>query len=417
MTTKPSGEQTIGQKLRRHRKASRLTQEQLAERAGLSIEIVRKLEQNVRRSTSLSTLHALARALNVSTTALIGDATEAAARAEPDHRPLSLAAIRRVIAPVRGLDGTLLTSRVGDPPTLDALTARLRDVDRTYQRNDYARALADLPPLLTDVRAAVDIASDRDQPAAYALLARTQHLTGNLLIQLRAGDLAQTALTGALDAARQSGDQVVAATVIQGMCWLLMRQGRLAEAAELAVSTADQIEPRFSRATPAELAAWGWLLVGGAAAYARDNQPGTAADLVDAAQAAAVRIGERAPGPGHLMMVGGFDPGRVQMARVENAAVAGDPGRVLDLARLVPAGPTPVGSSWQRHRLDVAWAHAQRRAHQDATDVLVELRHLAPAWLRQQRYAREIVDTISDGRRRAMTEDLADLAQVVGYIP
>ncbi|MEV1013800.1 helix-turn-helix domain-containing protein [Micromonospora sp. NPDC049801] len=417
MTGRKAAKQTIGEKLKRHRKARRLTQQQLAERADVSIEIVRKLEQDVRRSTSLATLHALARALNVPTTALMGDATEAAARAEPDHRPLSLAAIRRVVAPVRGLNGTLLTSPVGDPPTLDVLTGRLRAADRTYQGNNYAEALSVLPPLLADVRAAVDIATDRDRSAAYALLARTQHLTGNLLIQLRAGDLAQTALTGALDAARQSGDQVVSGTVIQGMCWLLMRQGRLAEAADLATTTADQIEPRFSRATPGELAAWGWLLVGGAAAFARDNQPDRAVDLVDAAQAAAVRIGERAPEPGHLMMVGGFDAGRVQMARVENAAVAGDPSRVLDLARLVPPGPTPVGSSWQRHRLDVAWAHAQRREHQDATGVLVELRHLAPAWLRQQRYARDIVNTIADGRRRAMTEDLADLASVVGYAP
>ncbi|MEV4271915.1 helix-turn-helix domain-containing protein [Micromonospora aurantiaca (nom. illeg.)] len=405
---------TIGQKLKRHRKAAKLTQEQLAERAQVSIEIVRKLEQGARRSARMDTLHALARALGVATTALLGDATEAAARAEPDHRPLSLAGIRRAVAPVCGIDGTLLTAPAGDPPTLDALTARLRTVDRTYQRNDYATALAELPPLLADAQAAVDVAADRDRPAAYALLARTRHLAGNLLIQLRAGDLAQTALSGALDAARVSGDQVVAATVIQGMTWLLMRQGRLAEAAELAVSTADQVEPRFSRATPGQLAAWGWLLVGAAAAYARDNQPGTATDLVDAARAAAVRIGERAPEPGHLMMVGGFDPGRVQMARVENAAVAGDPGRVLDLAQLVPPGPTPVGSSWQRHRLDVAWAYAAQRQYGDATGVLLELRGLAPAWLRQQRYARDIVEVIVDGRRRAMSDEEAELASLVG---
>ncbi|MEK8109207.1 hypothetical protein NKG94_39885 [Micromonospora sp. M12] len=63
-----------------------------------------------------------------------------------------------------------------------------------------------------------------------------------------------------------------------------------------------------------------------AAAQARDNRPNEAAELVDAAAAAAVRIGERDPGGEHLMMVGGFNAGRVQMARVEAAAVAGDPG-------------------------------------------------------------------------------------------
>ncbi|MBQ0994855.1 hypothetical protein KBX08_32910, partial [Micromonospora sp. H61] len=139
------------------------------------------------------------------------------------------------------------------------------------------------------------------------------------------------------------------------------------------------------------------------------------AEMVNAAAAAAVRIGERDPGGEHLLMVGGFDAGRVQMARVENAAVAGDPGRVLTLAEAVPAGPTPVGSSWQRHRLDVAWAHAARRQFAEAETILTGLGGLAPAWLRHQRYGRDIVQTIDVGRRRAMTDNLAVLADLVGY--
>ncbi|WP_431729959.1 transcriptional regulator [Verrucosispora sp. TAA-831] len=365
----------------------------------------------------MDTLHALARALGLPTSALIGDQAEAAARAEPDHRPLSLAEIRRAVAPVRGLGGTTLAAPPGEPPAPEVLRRRLHAADRAYQANDYATALSSLPPLLLGVRAAAGLATDSTRPAALVLVARTLHLSGNLLIQLRAGDLAQTALTAALDAAEDAGDQVVAATVVQGMCWLLMRQGRLAEAAELATRTADQIEPRFSRATPAELAAWGWLAMGAAAAYARDNRPDVAADLVDAAAAAAVRIGERAPDSEHLMMVGGFGSARVQMQRVENAAVAGDPGRVLSLAEVVPSGPTPVGSSWQRHRLDVAWAHAEQRQYADATAVLLQLQERAPAWLRHQRYARDIVRQIAEGRRRAMSTELAGLAALVGCTP
>ncbi|NJP33672.1 helix-turn-helix domain-containing protein [Micromonospora thermarum] len=408
---------TTGENLARIRRQSTLTQEQLAERAGVSVEIIRKLEQGTRSSARLDTLHALARALGVPTTALLGDASQAAARAEPDHRPLSLAEIRRAVAPVHDLAGAPIAPPSVEPPGLDVLRSRLRAVDRAYQSNDYARALAEMPPLLLEVRAAAGLVDDEQREAAYALLARTQHLTGNLLIQLRAGDLAQTALAGALEAARQCGDQVVGATVMQGMCWLLLRQGRLAEAADLAVSTADRIEPRFSRARPAELAAWGWLLMGAAAAYARDNRPDEAAELVDAAEAAAVRIGERVPEPGHLMMVGGFDTARVLMQRVETAAVVGDPGRVLQLAEAVPPGPTAVASSWQRHRLDVAWAHAARRQYGEATGVLLELRETAPAWLRHQRYARDIVQTIAEGRRRAMSAELADLASLVGCQP
>lgn len=407
-------EPTIGDRLARIRHQSTLTQEQLAERAGVSVETIRKLEQNSRTSTSLPTLHALARALNVHTTALIGDTSQAAARAEPDHRPLSLAEIRRAVAPVHGLDGAIVAAPAGDPPTLDVLRDRLRATDRAYHANDYATALAALPGLLVDVRATAAAAPDIDRAAAYTLLARTQHLTGNLLIQLRAGDLAQTALSGALAAARESGNVVVSGTVIQGMCWLLMRQGRLVESAELAVDTADRIEPGYRKAAPGDLAAWGWLAMAASASYARDNQPDMAAELVDAAAAAAARIGQRAPEAGHLIMVGGFDAGRVQMQRAENAAVAGDPRRVLELSALVPPGPTPVGSSWQRHRLDVAWAYTELRQYAEAEQVLQGLRAGASPWLRQQRYARTIVDSIAAGRRRAMTADLAALAELVG---
>ncbi|MFF3855697.1 helix-turn-helix domain-containing protein [Micromonospora sp. NPDC002575] len=408
MSQKP----TTGDHLGRLRRQSSLTQEQLAERSGISVEVIRKLEQGARRSARMDTLHALARALGVPTSALLGDTSEAAARAEPDHRPLSLAEIRRAVAPVRGLNGGALAVPAAEPPSLGVLRGHLHAVDRAYQTNDYARALADMPGLLLNVRAAVDLADD--EPAACALLARTLHLTGNLLIQLRAGDLAQTAFADALDAARRSGDQVIGATVIKGTCWLLLRQGRIAEAAELAVATADEVEPKFSRATADELAAWGWLTTVAAAAYARDNQPDQAADLIAAAASAAVRIGERQPMEGHLIMVSGFTPGKVQMQRAENAAVAGDPSRVLELSALVPPGPTPVGSSWQRHRLDVAWAHAERREFSEATGVLLELRGMAPAWLRHQRYARNIVQSIAEQRRRAMSTELAELASLMG---
>ncbi|MEK8109208.1 hypothetical protein NKG94_39890 [Micromonospora sp. M12] len=47
--------------------------------------------------------------------------------------------------------------------------------------------------------------------------------------------------------------------------------------------------------------------------------------------------------------------------------------------------------------------------------ILIGLGSLAPSWLRHQRYARDIVQTIDQGRRRAMTDDLAALADLVGY--
>jgi transcriptional regulator with XRE-family HTH domain len=65
------------------------TQELLAGRAGVSTELVKKLEQGVKRSARLSTLGALARALNIPVSALLSDdsvSEPAAALARPAER-------------------------------------------------------------------------------------------------------------------------------------------------------------------------------------------------------------------------------------------------------------------------------------------------------------------------------------------
>lgn len=406
---------TTGEHLARIRRQARLTQEQLAERSGISVETIRKLEQNVRRGARLETLHAFARALNVPTTALIGDTSEAAARREPDHRPLSLADIRRTLTPARGLTGPLVTAPDGPPPTVDTVRRRLRDVDAAYHRGDYAAALAAMPRLLDDAQHAAADASEPTRARAYTTLAQARYVAAELLTQLRAGDLAYAAVTAALDATETAGDPVLGALTVKGASWLLLRQGRLAEAEQVAVSTADAIEPRLRRAEPAELAVWGWLLLSGAAAAARDNRPDDAAALLDAAAAAAARLADRPVGDGHLTILGGFRAARVEMMRVEVAAVAGHAGRVLELAERVQTGGA-VATSWQRHRLDVAWAHAERSQYGDATGVLLDLRDRAPVWLRHQRYARDIVQSIAERRRRAMSAELAELASAVGCL-
>lgn len=117
-----------------------------------------------------------------------------------------------------------------------------------------------------------------------------------------------------------------------------------------------------------------WLLMSAAAAAVRDNRAGDALEMIAAAAAAAVRIGDRPLLGDHLMMMSGFDRTRVEFQRVETAAIAGELGRVLDLAGRMPGGPGAVSSCWQRHRLDVAWAYAQLGRWSEATDVLMDLR-------------------------------------------
>jgi hypothetical protein len=234
---------------------------------------------------------------------------------------------------------------------------------------------------------------------------------------MRSFDLAYRALSVALDAADETEDDLVGASVVTTMCWLLLRQGRFAEAEQLAVATADQIEPRFTRDTaPARYSVWGWLLLRAAAAATRDNRDDDAEAMLDAAAAAATRMGARAaedvpPGPA---TIGAFCGTTVQMKRVEAAVIAGDPRRALVLAQMVPPSSRPTSNNRNRHLLDVAWAHTQERRYTDAKAVLLGVKAEAPAWLRHQRFARDIVETIRTERRRAMDDELVELAALVG---
>jgi hypothetical protein len=98
------------------------------------------------------------------------------------------------------------------------------------------------------------------------------------------------------------------------------------------------------------------------------------------------------------------------MKRVEAAAVAADAGKVLAAAERVPPGGQPGSNNINRHLLDVAWAHTQGREYGDARAILLRIKQSSPAWLRQQRYARDIVELIASARRRASAAAACDRA-------
>jgi transcriptional regulator with XRE-family HTH domain len=400
---------TIGDNIARLRVKRGITQEGLAEAADVSVDTVRKLESNARSSARLSTLHQIARALAVPTTTLLGDASAAAARREPDHSPLSLLAFRRALTPVHGTDGAVVDATAEpEPPTLDSARESVRVANGLYHASDYGTALRILPGLLAEARAMADTVGTGP---AHAVACEAYQLAARLLIQIRAHDLAFVAVAEATRRAAAAGDDLVSASVVGPTCWLLLRQARLTEAAALATSAADGMEPsRLSRADPARVAAWGWLLIEAAAAAARDSRPDDASEMLDLAAAAAVRVGRQTVSTG-LPMVDGFSPGRVDTMRVEAAAIAGRPDDVLRLASRVRLdGMHP--SCKHRHRLDVAWAHTTRGDHAAAVAVLGELRSEAPDWLRHQRYAQDIADQITSARRRAAGGELAALQEL-----
>src|SRR5262245_47228646 len=86
----------VGDRLARLRRLADLTQESLSERSGVSVDVIRKLEQHRKHSVRLPTLHKLANGLGVEVTGLLGDPP--ALSAEQGESP-ALVAVRRAIMP------------------------------------------------------------------------------------------------------------------------------------------------------------------------------------------------------------------------------------------------------------------------------------------------------------------------------
>lgn len=380
----------VGERLRTVRKRRGLTQRELATLAGVSISLVRKLEQGEKEDTRLETLRKLATALRVSTSDLIDSPADSRAESNGHEQ---WEPVRRAL---QGLHG----DSPDDPPTAQGVSDAFTSLVPLFSGDQYSRLATALPSLLRD---ADELGTD-----ARPVRARLLHHTGWLLTQTRQFDIADIALRRALD---DASDRLDAASTVNTMTWLMIRQGRIAETLSLASEWADDVEPRMSRATMAELSAWGWLLVRLSTAAARNAQPGDAEDAIRLARTAAVAMGGEYSPPNDFLRA--FGPLTVAMKRTENAMVEDRPDHVLAMSQQIPIDDLrPTSNNRNRHLLDVAQARVSLRQHAEAFDVLQRVRFDAPEWIANQRYARDILGQLVT-RRRTLTPEMRDLADFI----
>ncbi|MEU3032728.1 helix-turn-helix domain-containing protein [Streptomyces incarnatus] len=385
----------LGEHLRDTRKCRGLSQRELSERSGVSLSLIRKLEQGERNDTRLETARQLASALKVPTTRLITEHAETPATTDTVSR---WTPVHAALAATPDLNRT-----APEAPTYDGVRDALQAATPLFSTDRFDTLRTVLPPLLRDTEALIET-----DPRARPLRARLLELTGWLMTQTRQFDAAEMALERALDDAT---DHAQTAATINTQCWLLLRRGKLAQARELAAHWADEVEPRMSRATPSELSTWGWLLLRLSAAAIRDNRPGEAEDALRLAHSAAVALGRECIPEGDFLRA--FGPVTVALKRTENAMVAGQSEKVLTLASRIPANSLkPTSNNRNRHLLDVANAHTQLRHYVEAIDTFQKIRAGSPEWLPNQQYAREVLGHIM-GKRRTLTPEMRELADFV----
>ncbi|MFF0224547.1 helix-turn-helix domain-containing protein [Streptomyces sp. NPDC004629] len=384
---------TAGQRVKEVRKRRGLSQRELADASGVSLSAIRKLEQGERETARLETLRKLAHALRVPTMRLAGGPNPEDADAGTVDRWAAVRSSLERPPVVAGLDD--------EPPTVSGVRAALRETEPLFSGDQFAALSVMLPPLLRDAEAL--------GPEGRSVRVRLLQLAGWLMVQTRQFKAAETALERALD---DSADRMEGAATVNTLCWLLLRQGELGKAYDLAVKWADEIEPRMSRATPAELSSWGWMLLRVSAAAVRNSQPGEAEDALKFATAAAVALGrEYAPENDFLRT---FGPTTVKLKAAENAGVIDRPDMVLRIADRVPVfALKPTSNNRNRHLLDVADAYAKTGNYADAFGKLEQINADSPEWLPNQRYARDILGRVISGRR-TLTAEMRAMADVVG---
>ncbi|MEU5613812.1 helix-turn-helix domain-containing protein [Streptomyces sparsogenes] len=383
-----SEETHIGARLREIRKRRGLSQRDLATASGVSVSLIRKLEQGDLHDTRMETAHRLAVALRVPTSSLLERDDEetsdhAAERWRPLRQAVSVAAVR-----------------TGEAPTVEGVRAMLPEVRETYFDNRLTELTGLLSPLLRDADALGGSTEARD------VRSHLLQIAGSMLTQVRQYDAAETALRRALD---DAPDRLRAAGIITTWSWLLVRQGKLAASRDLATRWADDVEPRMSRATAEELAAWGWLLMQASAANLRDNRKGEADDTMRLARSVAVLMGRELPRGTERLTTWG--PTTVRYKAAERHIILDQPDQVLRAAK--GPGGLAVSTEYHRHRLDVAKAHTMMRQYGEAISVLSEVNANAPEWLASQRYARDIMSDVV-AKRRTLTPEMRTLADAVG---
>ncbi|WP_370948354.1 helix-turn-helix domain-containing protein [Amycolatopsis sp. cg5] len=397
----------ISENLARIRKARDLSQEQLAEKSGLGVDTVSRIEQGTRASSRPATLHRLAHALDVTVEKLLGGTPDKAGIAAGE-----VASLRKAITAGDHIPGLTDFAESAETVSLKAAERSAHNAWRAYVDGHHAELLHALPVVLVDARRLVRATAGFEQAAAHRVLSTAYRLGAGLAGRLELDDLAWTSAELALRAAAHSdAPDIESAVSLRYLAWTLIRQGRESEAEQVAVKAAEKIQPGMLDRDPARAGVFGNLLFNAATAALRTGNADRAEDLLAEAQAAAVRARSDSASEAAI-----FGPRVAALQQIERAVRAGDPELALRLAGSVPevrGGEVPA--FWESgHRLMPASAAAELRRDREALRYLVEARDLAPDWVRYQPLGATIMEHLLDRAPRRFGTRLGELAAHYG---
>lgn len=396
----------LGDRLARLRRLANVTQEDLAERSGVSVDVIRKLEQHRKHSARLPTLHKLASGLGIEVTGLLGDPP---ALSDAGDESPALVAVRRAIMPS---PLTVAPEPDGaEPLSLDLVKVEIAEGWTLYHAAEFGQLAQALPGIIEDARLAAAVGRNEQRSAAHAALGKALQLGGHLAIRMGKTDLALSSLEGALLAADSAENPLLAPMVFNSIAWAYQRQNRLDDAQQVAVHAADGVERAGRVRTAEEVRVWGGLLLSAATSAGRTGDYEQATDMLKFAGSIAGRFA-RLPPPVNSKLVSVFNRSAVRIERIRLAVQHGRPEEALALASGIRlSGDIPP--SWRTWlQLDIARAYTDLGDAGGAVKALELLRRRSPQWMRQHILAVTIVRDLWAGPARP--PGLRKLAEFLG---
>ena len=381
-------ETTIGARLRTLRRWRGKTQTELAGLAGLSPSFISMVETGQRPLDRRSHIAALASALRVSETDLVGGPHLSADRQQSDPH-MSIPALRVAIF------SNTLTSAVTERAR--ALTDLAREVAgevRPACRDaNYRRAGELLPSLIDELH--LHVAEPADEAALMLALETlvdaciAAEETANVLGYT---DLAYAAAARAMEAAAILGDPVPQGKAAWAHVMALPRDGMPERKLVVAERAAQQLEPHARQGLGVQVL--GMLTLTAAMAAAVVYQETAAGDWLDEADALAGRVPDTPMVNWQLFSATNVGIWRVQVGCERGLAGAG----MLELAGRVDVSRVGVHSQRRAAFLADTGRGLARdpRTRREAVQWLLRAESAAPQWIRNNPAARESVVYLLD---------------------
>lgn len=386
----------IGYRVANWRRLAGLTQEQLAERVGVSNAYISMIENGSRAVTKRSLLIALATALGVSVTDLTGQPSRPRSRDE--------LAVYSAVPALRGaLDD--------DPDSIEPITIGqlASDVDQAMRARmacDYPTLARILPRIVADTRRLVDT----DEQRGLALFVRAAVCAALAIKPFGYVDLSTRFAERAELAARLLDRPVELAAAQFAAAQTALASGT-AGGQRRSLDTAAQAAARLGDSGGDDTLTWyGMLHLHAALSAASLGRTGDVTTHLAEAEAAAARSGSD---PWRME----FSPANVGVWRVGISVENGEPDRAPDYARRVDRSQLRTANRLVRLHIDAGRGHYAAGDNDKAVRQFLLADSVSPAELRSRSTVREIVAQMVRDARRGGSAELRDLAVRMGVDP